>query len=103
MEFRNEMPNSVTNPTSDPMERLPPESSTAATPPMSANGTLAMASALAGYVTTQKGSILAFSMMVNDYKGDVSDVAMAQDKLATVLARSDVSDQTAWVPRETHR
>jgi hypothetical protein len=44
MELRSVIPNKVTNPTSEPSDRLPPVSSAAATPPTSAKGRLASTS-----------------------------------------------------------
>jgi serine-type D-Ala-D-Ala carboxypeptidase/endopeptidase (penicillin-binding protein 4) len=60
-------------------------------------GTLAKASALAGYITTPDGQNLAFVFFVNDYKTDHANVIDVQDKFAAALARLQLADTTAWV------
>lgn len=50
-------------------------------------GTLSVASALSGYVTTRSGNTLAFSVIVNNYKSPVSEVWHVQDQLGALLAR----------------
>ena len=48
-------------------------------------GTLTRASALSGYITTQEGVPLVFSMLVNNYR-HIADVWAAQDTFAEALA-----------------
>lgn len=49
-------------------------------------GSLAEASALSGYVMTAGGQLLAFSMLVNDYKTSPSAIKKVEDAIITYLA-----------------
>lgn len=49
-------------------------------------GTLSIASALSGYVTSHDGELLAFSILVNHYRAPLERVWDAQDTIGTLLA-----------------
>lgn len=57
-------------------------------------GTLATASTLSGYVRASDGDTLAFALLVNDFKGPLSDVLAVQDQIGTLLA----GPRTACLP-----
>ena len=50
-----------------------------------------LCSALSGYVTTQSGELLAFSMLVNHFRHGIQPVWRIQDALGELLSR--VSDE----------
>ena len=50
-------------------------------------GTLSIASALSGYVTTQSGELLAFSMLVNHFRHGIQPVWRIQDELGDLLSK----------------
>ena len=54
-------------------------------------GTLSIASALSGYVTTASGELLAFSMLVNHFRHGIQPVWAVQDALGELL--SQVTDR----------
>ncbi len=60
-------------------------------------GTLSNASALSAYVTTKSGEVVAFSILVNDFKASIDEIWTVQDKLAVLLA-STTFDETATAP-----
>jgi D-alanyl-D-alanine carboxypeptidase/D-alanyl-D-alanine-endopeptidase (penicillin-binding protein 4) len=49
-------------------------------------GTLRLANALAGYVTTERGERLAFAIVVNNHAGKSREGVKAIDAVAAVLA-----------------
>lgn len=49
-------------------------------------GTLSIASALSGYVTTRDGETLGFSIYINDYKSPIQEVWQVQDEIGGTLA-----------------
>ena len=50
-------------------------------------GTLSIASALSGYVTTQSGELLAFSMLVNHFQHGIQPIWKMQDALGETLSK----------------
>jgi len=50
-------------------------------------GTLSIASALSGYVTTEAGELLAFSMLVNHFQHGIQPVWRIQDALGEMLSK----------------
>ena len=50
-------------------------------------GTLSIASALSGYVTTESGELLAFSMLVNHFRHGIQPVWRIQDELGELLSK----------------
>ena len=50
-------------------------------------GTLSIASALSGYVTTESGELLAFSVLVNHFRHGIQPVWQMQDAIGETLAK----------------
>ena len=51
-------------------------------------GTLQLANALAGYVTTTRGERLAFALFVNNHAGRGREAVAAMDRIAVALAEA---------------
>ena len=58
-------------------------------------GSLTGVSALSGYVETQDGDVLAFSVMMNDYQGRARSMWRIQDRIGIALARHRGGDAVA--------
>jgi len=52
-------------------------------------GTLSIASALSGYVTSRAGDALSFSVIVNNYQTAITEQWAAQDEIGATLAGLD--------------
>ena len=64
-------------------------------------GTLSIASALSGYVTTASGELLAFSMLVNHFRHGIQPVWQIQDALGELLSTAvSKPDQHAQLKTE---
>jgi D-alanyl-D-alanine carboxypeptidase/D-alanyl-D-alanine-endopeptidase (penicillin-binding protein 4) len=61
-------------------------------------GTLNSACGLSGYVTTKSGDVLAFALLVNDYRTRIQDVWAAQDSLGAKLAALDLTSSAQKAP-----
>ncbi|MBC7793480.1 MAG: D-alanyl-D-alanine carboxypeptidase/D-alanyl-D-alanine-endopeptidase [Clostridia bacterium] len=55
-------------------------------------GTLSNASALSAYVVSKSGEMIAFSILVNDFKASIDEIWAVQDKLALLLAATSFDD-----------
>lgn len=55
-------------------------------------GTLSNASALSAYVVSKSGEMIAFSILVNDFKASIDEIWAVQDKLAILLASTSFDD-----------
>jgi serine-type D-Ala-D-Ala carboxypeptidase/endopeptidase (penicillin-binding protein 4) len=61
-------------------------------------GTLSMASALSGYVTTYDKSPLAFSILINNYRSSITEVWALQNAIGIALSRLDLSCEKSPTP-----
>ena len=61
-------------------------------------GTLSMASALSGYVTTSDKSPLAFSILINNYRSSITEVWALQNAIGIALSRLDLSCEKSPTP-----
>ncbi|MEO0815516.1 MAG: D-alanyl-D-alanine carboxypeptidase/D-alanyl-D-alanine-endopeptidase, partial [Myxococcota bacterium] len=57
-------------------------------------GTLSISAALSGFINSQNGEVLVFSMLVNDYQTAIAEVWEAQDKVGTLLASASIGPST---------
>lgn len=60
-------------------------------------GTLSVASALAGYVPAHSGQMLAFAILVNNFRSRIPEIWQAQNSIGDLLARAQFSTS----PQET--
>jgi D-alanyl-D-alanine carboxypeptidase/D-alanyl-D-alanine-endopeptidase (penicillin-binding protein 4) len=56
-------------------------------------GTLSIASALSGYVTTQSGELLAFSVLVNHFQHGIQPIWKMQDAIGEALSKVTASSK----------